>query len=208
MTLHTGERSFPTTSSGIINPRLLDPILLPPTFESIHRSYLKKSSEIQRMNDENNENLFSLLRSYVPQQQLSPGITNERARPFYSGPNGNDLLVSSDQRATLVPRPPQYESLTRGGFDGPSNPYQCATELPFKGPSTSGEYQPSVPGFSIPAEEWKNQAHDQERQSMVQGNGHEIQDDLNISVVEAQGTNENSPKPKRQASVQVIAILS
>lgn len=215
MTLHTGERSFPTPSSGIINPSLLDPTLLPQTLESIHRNYQNRNIEIQRMSDENNYNMFLLLKSCVPhlsQQQLSPGIpppfSNERARPFYSGPNGNDLLVSSDPRATLVPRPPQYESLTRGGLDGPSNPYQCATEFPFKGPPTSGEYQPGVPGYSIPAEEGKIQAHDQERKSVVQGNGHEVLNELKISAAEAKGTKENSPKPKQQASVLVIPILS
>lgn len=201
--LQIGDRSFPTPSSGIISPALLDPILLPQTLESIHRYYQERRIEIQRLHEENERNLASYMGHYGPHlspKKLSPGIpppsTNQPTRPFYSSSNGNTFLVSGDQSGTSVPRPPQYESPTQT-VDGPTFGWQ--TRSLSRGLSQPANYQSGIPGMSIPLEQGMNQAHDQDGEIMVQGNGQKYRQGENNAVVEAKERKEDFPKPTRKA---------
>lgn len=207
-TSQIGDRSFPTLSSDIISPALIDPILLPQTLESIYRYYQERKIQIQRLYEENERSFASYMAQYGPHlspKKLSPGIpppsTNQPTRPFYSSSNGNTFSVSGDQRRISVPRPPQYESPTRA-FDGPSNSLYYQTESVSVGPSQPGNYQSGTPEMLIPLEQGTNQAHDKDRQVMVQRNGQNNRHKANNAVVEAKGRKENVPPPTRKAGFQ------
>lgn len=202
-----GDRSFPTPPSGIISPSLLDPTLVPQTLEVVHRTYQERRAEIQRMNEENELTLELWIRSYAPhisQTQFSPGIpppsANQPARPFYGRSNGNGSLVSDDQGATSVPRPPQYVSPTRGRFDGQGNYFQYQAVPPSMGPPKL-RYRSVVPELSIPLERDNNQSNGQDRQSRVQENGIERRNDARTSTGETKRMKEGSPKQKRKVRV-------
>ena len=185
----------------------MDPILIPQTLESVHKRYLETKAMIMRMNEENEQNLASCIKNFGQRlsiEQLSPGalppITNEPSRPFYSSHGGNTSSVSGDQCGRSVPRPPQYVSPTQGRFDGHSNSFQYS-EFPSMEPQKHGSYQPVMHGYPMPSEQTKSQSQGQERPRLMEGNGHEIQNNLRTSINEAKGSKNDSPEPKRKASV-------
>ncbi|MCJ1429123.1 hypothetical protein MMC29_007036 [Sticta canariensis] len=198
------DRSFPTPSLGIISPSLLDPTLVPQTLEVVHRKYQERRAEIQRMNEENELTLELWIRSYAPhisKTQFSPGIpppsANQPARPFYGRSNGNSSLVSDDQGATSVPRPPQYVSPTRGRFDGRGNCFQYQTAPPSMEPPKL-RYRPAVPELSMPLEPDNNETDGRDRQSRAQENRIERRNDARTSTGETKRMKQNSLRQKRK----------
>lgn len=210
--LRIDDRIFPTPSSIQISPRLLDPSLVPQTLETVHKKYQDRRAEINRMCEENNQNLASWIKNYAPhlsQQQLSPGIlppySTQRARPFYGSRNGNSSSNPGDQHARSVPRPPQYVSPTRELFDGAGN-FSQYPEYPSMEPPKPSSYYPAVPELSMSIGPEKNQAEGREWQIVAEGNRHEIRNDPKISIDEAKGSKNGSPRQKRKASIHIKAL--
>lgn len=168
-----------------------------------------------QMNNESHQRMTFTMQSVTPQltqQQLFPGFpppfTNQPAQPLHTSHDRNGVFTSDDQCATTMPRPPQYQSSTRGPFEGPSRSFQQHPEPSSTGPSNPLDFQTAVPGLVKSFGREQNQADGRDGQGVVQGNGLAIRKDAKRSFDEAIGDKEGSPRTKRKAGVQIKTILT
>jgi hypothetical protein len=104
-------------SPSSLSPRVLDPSLLPGSYEAACRTYNANRAQIAQMNVNNDTYFSKAIAKYEPylsQGQLSssmlPPVTGQQARPFVSVHNG---YVPQDQHgypSPSIPRPPPYKS--------------------------------------------------------------------------------------------------
>lgn len=147
-------------SPSSLSPRVLDPSLLPGSYEAACRIYHANRAQIAQMNLNNDTYFSKAIAKYEPylsQGQLSssvlPPVTGQQARPFVSVHNG---YVPQDQHgypSPSIPRPPPYKSPRQYGTvtNSPRDLYHphvrgpsaCATNLGTREPTTQIEQEPA-----------------------------------------------------------------
>lgn len=140
-------------SPNSLSPSVLDPSLLPESFEAACRTYHANRAQIAQMNLNNDNYLSKAVAKFGPYTspgQLSsymlPPVTGQQARPFVSVHNG---YVSQNQHGYLspsIPRPPPYQSPWQYGTvtSSPHDSYHPHARGPSAGATNNGTREPTA----------------------------------------------------------------
>ena len=110
----------------MLSPSLLDPYLLPGSFEAAFRTFQANQAQIVQMKRNNDSFLSNAVAKYGPyfsNGQISPSmfppVTGQQARPFGSMHNGYSHREQQGYQSPAIPRPPPYQSPLR--HEAPAN---------------------------------------------------------------------------------------